>query len=96
MFFCTHLAEKHFVNSLIPFIRVLDSLSEDHFQFFDNTRFQRILVVAARAVDAVASSGTTAAPFFAIVLVEFVIAEPASHASIPVSRSILFKAYPLA
>jgi hypothetical protein len=47
-------------------------------------------------VDAVASAGTAAATFFALMLIEYVTAEPASHASIPVSRSILFKAYPLA
>jgi len=87
---------KHSVTSLIPFIRGLYILSEDCFQFLDNTGFQRVFVVAARAVDAVASAGTAAAPFFALMLVEYVTAKPASHARIPVNRSILFKAYPLA
>jgi hypothetical protein len=82
---------KHSVNSLIPFIRGMYILSEDCSQFLDNTRFQRVLVVAARTVDAVASAGTAAAPFFALMLVEYVTAESASHARIPVSRSILFK-----
>ena len=87
---------KHSVNSLIPFIRGLYILSEDCFQFLDNTRFQRVLVVAARAVDAVASAGTSAAAFFALVLLELVTAESAFHVSIPVNSSSWLSRYPLA
>jgi hypothetical protein len=70
-------------------------LSEDLFKFLNNIRFQWILVVTPRTVDAVASSGTASAPFLTIVFVKFVPAKSAFHASIPVSKSNLFKIYPL-
>ena len=87
---------KHSVNSLIPFIRGLYILSEDCFQLLDNTRFHRVLVVAARAVDTVAAAGTAAAPLFALIFGELVPAEPTPHASIPVISSSWLSRYPLA
>jgi hypothetical protein len=66
-----------------------DILSKNLFQLFNNTRFHRIFVVTARAVDTMAATGTASAPHFALIFLKFKATKAADHVNHHVTNNLV-------
>ena len=69
---------------------MFDLLAEDFFQSFDDTRFHRIFIVAARTVDTMTATGTATTPLAALFFSKFKPTKTTDHANIPVTSNALF------